>query len=83
MDKLTLKEVEICCKYGGEAGKLARHLRDAMRENEQLRKALQHYKAADDGVYQMIAGFRATKDMEDPNSIAGIALRSNKDSDHE
>ena len=46
----------------------------AMRENERLRLALEHYKAADDGVYQMLAGFKATKNMCDPNSIAGRAL---------
>lgn len=57
---------------------MAQQLADTLRENERLRIALEHYKAADDGVYQMLAGFKATKDMECPNSIAGRALR-NKD----
>ncbi len=59
MDKMTMDEAEECF----------------MRDNERLRQALQHYKAADDGVYQMLGGLKATKDMEDPDSIAGKALR--------
>lgn len=43
-------------------------------ENDRLRQALEHYRRADDGVYQMLAGFRATPDMRDPNSVAGKAL---------
>ncbi len=47
-------------------------------ENRRLREALEHYRRADDGVYQMLAGFKATKDMRDPNSAAGKALDQNE-----
>lgn len=69
-----VKMLEMC-------GKVTQQLADTMRENERLREALEHYKYADDGACQLLAGFKATPDMEDPNSIAGQALR-NKDLPH-
>lgn len=53
---------------------LAEQLAAMLRENERLRAALEHYRAADDGVYQMLQGFKARPDMRDPDSVAGKAL---------
>lgn len=52
----------------------AKRLHEAKDCISRLRTALESYKAMDDGVYQMLAGFGATKNMQDPNSIAGQAL---------
>ncbi len=78
MDRLlSLVDLEYIIERQESHGmvRLAKQLLDTMRENGRFRIALEHYKAADDGVYQMLAGFKATKDMECPNSVAGQALR--------
>lgn len=77
-DKLTLEEVELCCKYGGEAGKLARQLLDTLRENERLKDALGDLHAL----------YAETDRTLDPEEVCGEAQEllygdTSKDPSHE